>query len=69
MNQIQNVIQFVQSHMVEIGIIYLFVLNTLKGLHDALEALGIEKKDNSILDKVIFVLGKLGSYLVAGKRA
>jgi hypothetical protein len=70
MEQIQNVIKFVQNHMVEIGIVYLFILNTLKGLHDALEAIGIEKKDNnSMLDKIIFVMGKMTSYLIAGKRA
>jgi len=69
MEQIQKVIAFIQGHMLEIGVIYLFVLNTLKGLHDALEVVGLEKKDNSILDKAIAVMSKLGAYLTMGKRA
>ena len=69
MEFIQKVVAFVQGHLVEISVIYLFVLNTLKGLHDALEVVGVEKKDGSILDKVIAVMSKLSAYLVVGKRA
>ena len=70
MELITKAVAYFQAHLVEIGVVYLLVLNTLKGLHDALEALGIEKKgNNSILDKIIFVLGKLSGYLTAGKRA
>jgi len=69
MEQIQKLVAFVQGHLLEIGVIYLFVLNTLKGLHDALEVVGYEKSNDSMLDKVIAVMSKLSAYLTIGKRA
>lgn len=58
--------EWIQNHLVEIGVIYLLVLNFLKGLRDALDK--TPQTDDNWFERIVTALGKTAQYVTFGKR-
>lgn len=60
-------IDFLKDHWAEIGVVYLTIMNVLKGLRDALDKTPLT--DDNAFERTYTVIMRLGGYLFTGKRA
>ena len=59
------ILNWIQSHWVEIGIVWVAVQNFLKALQDSLDAM---PKGMTFLAEVVYLMQNIGGYLFTGNR-
>ena len=58
--------EWLQAHWAEVGVVYLLVLNLLKGLRDAFDK--TPATDDNWFERLVTAMAKASQYFVFGKR-